>query len=357
MDIRKLEIFGEDVDVRYADGTREEVEGGWYERKDSSGDTVEKRPASDADISRLTALAATYEASIVPLDDVVVAVQIAGGEIDVIYDSGIKEEIEDGVYEINNANGRTIFERPATAEDFARLTGLEPGETGSGGTGTSEPNPIDGTGGDDNLEGTSGGDVIVASGGSDEVRGRGGDDALHGGDGNDEVRGDRGNDTVTGGAGNDLVRGDDGDDTASGGDGDDRVKGGDGNDLVSGDAGNDRVEGGTGNDTVSGGDGDDLVKGNDGDDVLNGDGGRDAYDGGLGADTFVFGVDGSFDKIKDFQDGIDRIDLSAFGFAGVDDFTMTQSGSGDVYLDLGGGDIIKVDDVSLAQLTDADFLF
>ncbi|MFD1808374.1 hypothetical protein ACFSHQ_10270 [Gemmobacter lanyuensis] len=42
--------------MTYSDGSREEVESGVYERKDTTGRTVEERPATQADLDRLNAL-------------------------------------------------------------------------------------------------------------------------------------------------------------------------------------------------------------------------------------------------------------------------------------------------------------
>ncbi len=42
--------------MTYADGSREEIEGGRYERKNAAGRTIEERPATEADIDRLLAL-------------------------------------------------------------------------------------------------------------------------------------------------------------------------------------------------------------------------------------------------------------------------------------------------------------
>lgn len=52
----KVERSASQIEVRYSDGTKEEVEGGVYERKNSAGRTVEKRPATAADTARLSAL-------------------------------------------------------------------------------------------------------------------------------------------------------------------------------------------------------------------------------------------------------------------------------------------------------------
>lgn len=52
----KVERSANELEVRYSDGTKEEVEAGRYERKDANGRTVEERPATAADIARLSAL-------------------------------------------------------------------------------------------------------------------------------------------------------------------------------------------------------------------------------------------------------------------------------------------------------------
>lgn len=374
MDILKLEIFGADISVRYIDGAREEISGGIFESKDPEGDKIAKRIATPADIARLSTLAATYEASVVPLEALVVAKQVVGGFIEITYDDGRKEKIGLEGYEIKDAANNTIFQRPATAADQTRLAGLDVGETGAGTPGTGDPIVVNGTIGDDRLEGTGVSDILNGLAGDDRLRGRGGDDTVNGGDGDDLVRGDFGNDEVNGGAGadtvrggfgddsisggdgNDLARGDEGNDTVSGGDGDDRARGGDGDDLVNGDGGNDRADGGLGNDTVFGGTGDDTVKGDAGNDRLDGGAGVDTYDGGLGADVLVFGVDGAAERVKSFEDGIDLMDVSAFGLTTIAGLGMTQVGL-NVLIDFGGGDVIRIDNITVAQVTDADFIF
>jgi len=51
-------------------------------------------------------------------------IEVSGSSIEVRYANGVKEELENGRYEMKDANGRTIVERVATAEDIARLTDL-----------------------------------------------------------------------------------------------------------------------------------------------------------------------------------------------------------------------------------------
>ena len=78
-----------------------------------------------------------------------------------------------------------------------------------------------------------------------------------------------------------------------------------------GGAGNDTITGNSVANVLNGGAGNDRIKGLNGDDTLIGGLGIDDLTGGAGRDTFVFG-DLSVDKIRDFDSGMDKIDLSAF---------------------------------------------
>ncbi|PZV34842.1 hypothetical protein [Mesorhizobium kowhaii] len=51
-------------------------------------------------------------------------VEVEGNKIEVEHPDGIKEEIENGRFEMKDALGRTIVERPATANDISRLQAL-----------------------------------------------------------------------------------------------------------------------------------------------------------------------------------------------------------------------------------------
>jgi Ca2+-binding RTX toxin-like protein len=88
--------------------------------------------------------------------------------------------------------------------------------------------------------------------------------------------------------------------------------------------GDDDVYGYGGNDTIYGGAGDDLIYGGSGnDDIFGGSGINDLY-GGSGADWFRMtsrSVGTSDDFIGDFQFGLDRIDLRAWG---VSDFNQVR---------------------------------
>jgi Ca2+-binding RTX toxin-like protein len=135
-----------------------------------------------------------------------------------------------------------------------------------------------------------------------------------------------------------------------------RVFGGDGDDVIeaSGVAAGAIglvLDGGAGNDVIIGGDGDDVLIGGEGDDVLI---------GGLGNDTFDFGP-GDDIEIQSFVAGAgteDRIDLR--GIAGVTGFDWVLAHAreveGNAVIDLGGGQEMTIDDVSVASLHSDDFL-
>ena len=118
-------------------------------------------------------------------------------------------------------------------------------------------------------------------------------------------------------------------------------------------AGNDRIHGGAGNDRLFGDDGRDTLAGGIGNDLLT---------GGAGADVFVFARGGGRDRIMDFDTTgavHDVIDLREAGIA--DSFAelkadhMLQSGD-DVVIRGLGGDHIRIESVTLAELDRADFL-
>ncbi|MGX0974534.1 Ca2+-binding RTX toxin-like protein [Roseovarius sp. MBR-51] len=445
MEIMAVELRTNKIKIEYVDGSREEVEAGVYERKNSQGNTVEQRPATLADTTRLTALVGGFETTNQPSSSAVTSVEVVGSSIEVTFADGTKEEISNGIYERKNAANETIVERVATASDTARLNSLvngspntSPGDDGTpdqgagdvgtpstGDDGTSDqgsgdvgtpstgddgtpdqgsgdvgtpstgddgtpdqgsgdvgtpstgddgtpdqgsgdvgPGPetppanvLNGTQGKDRIEGRAVSESINGHGGKDDLRGRAGDDSLDGGSGKDRVRGDRGNDTVDGGKGDDDVRGDQGDDVVLGGDGNDHVRGDRGDDTLFGGDGKDRVKGGDGDDLVDGGGGNDRVFGNRGNDTLDGGSGRDTYTGGLGNDVFVFERDDSLDKIADFTNGADMIDLTAYalgGFAQLLDLATERNG--DTFLRFGGADVLRIDDVSLSDLDASDFL-
>jgi Ca2+-binding RTX toxin-like protein len=195
--------------------------------------------------------------------------------------------------------------------------------------------------------------------------GAAGDDVLSGGAGYDSLWGFAGADTLYGGSEADVLDGGAGADRMEGGDGDDMFKVDNAGDLVVELAGGgidlvdvslasyqlpeqvenlrfngsvvmlpfhgignaldnqltgaslgDVLEGLGGNDTLTGNAGNDTLDGGNGDDLLVGGSGADVLTGGGGADLFRFaafdsGTGGAADRITDFTQGLDRIDLSA----------------------------------------------
>jgi Ca2+-binding RTX toxin-like protein len=198
------------------------------------------------------------------------------------------------------------------------------------------PNAAFRGGAGDDIIGNSGritGDVLC-SGGNDIFRGAGGvlDGALFGGDGND---------TLASGQADDILSGESGNDILAGGGGDDLIYGGAGNDLLRGDAGDDTLRGGNGADTLRGGAGDDFLY------------------GGAGADVFVFRRGDGDDRIADFENGTDRIDLRDFAlasFAALSAVAANRPAGLLIDLDTFGGDTIIVAGLTKAQFDAGDVI-
>jgi Ca2+-binding RTX toxin-like protein len=97
-----------------------------------------------------------------------------------------------------------------------------------------------------------------------------------------------------------------------------------------------------------------LLDGEDGQDALQGGGGRDVMSGGEGADIFIFGDDDRQDLVLDFQNGTDRIDLSAVeGVSGFGDLSLSKVGSASLV-----EGVILLDDVPRVSAIDGgDFIF
>ena len=110
------------IEVVRADGSKEEIHDGRYERQDASGRTIEERPATSADIARLTGPASSGRRAIAV--GFVKKVQAVGGNLEIRYSSGWKEELQNGRYELKDPNNNTVVERPARPADVSRLEGL-----------------------------------------------------------------------------------------------------------------------------------------------------------------------------------------------------------------------------------------
>ncbi|MBN9788753.1 hypothetical protein DMP17_09110 [Pseudonocardia sp. TMWB2A] len=227
---------------------------------------------------------------------------------------------------------------------------------------------------------------------------------LRGGDGGDYIDGGWGNDTLYGDAGEDTLIGGAGDDILDGGTGADRMEGGAGNDIYYVDIHSDKIveAAGEGRDTVyvntpagggiylaanvenailqgasrfvygnelgnqlAGNGGDNLLDGGAGNDVLSGAYGRDTLVGGTGndilfgggdADRFVFSSGSGTDTIRDFERGLDKIDLSAFGltYAQLESFFVQNGANSEIHLS--SGEMIIIHNIQTGQLSAGDFI-
>lgn len=125
---------------------------------------------------------------------------------------------------------------------------------------------------------------------------------VYGGAAADSLTGGLGAETLDGGADSDNLRGLGGEDRIYGQAGVDSLYGGADDDSLSGGAGADWLVGGAGEDLIYGGTEADRLTGGLGDDILS---------GGAAADTFIFAAGHGHDRVTDFADNVDKLDLRA----------------------------------------------
>jgi Ca2+-binding RTX toxin-like protein len=148
-------------------------------------------------------------------------------------------------------------------------------------------------------------------------------------------------------------------DTMFGDGGDDIMRGNLGLDVMLGGAGSDRMFGGGGVDVLNGGSGNDYLFGENGNDTLNGGAGNDSMTGGAGADVFVFEAQAAanYDKVKDFTNGDDKLDLSSFGFGSFADVqALTTDAGWALKLNFGGGNLLYLEGFALADFDVSDVI-
>jgi Ca2+-binding RTX toxin-like protein len=79
--------------------------------------------------------------------------------------------------------------------------------------------------------------------------------------------------------------------------------------------------------------------------------------GGTGVDTFVFARGQGTDRVTDFVNGVDRLDLRAFDFANVAAVKAVASANGlGLRIDVPGEGVLFVHGLTLATLTAGDVL-
>ena len=341
--------------------------------------------------------------------------QLFGGAGD---DSYHVERIDDLVFE--DADGGTDTVTAFTSfylyDHIENLT-LSEGLGDAFGVGNDVANTILGNESSNLLIGGAGDDTVRGGAGVDSLFGESGNDQLFGDAGIDYLVGGTGSDTLDGGTEADALYGEDGDDTLIGGSdfATDILVGGAGNDILRGNSGlgdYDLMDGGAGDDAyyvdtpddltfeatnggidtvyasitgagyylyanvenlVLGGDtpfgvGNDLdnritgskasnwLLGGAGNDILDGGAGNDVLFGEAGADTFVFAQGSGADVIGDFAVGTDRIDLSAYGLTWQTILNSMHENGGTTAIDLGNGDMIVLNGVTSATLSESDFI-
>lgn len=227
------------------------------------------------------------------------------------------------------------------------------------------PNEITGTSGSNTLTGTGGDDLIDGQGGKDNLRGRAGDDELRGGSGDDKLNGGSGRDALIGGSGKDRaeykdassgVRADLQNSGVNSGEaaGDtyssiERLLGSGHGDRLSGDGGNNKIWGGNGADRIEGRGGNDTLKGGSGRDTLDGGSGNDSLTGGRGVDTFVYGEGDGRDRVLDFQDDRDVLDLRDLDLTRSELSAKASQVGDDVVLNFGSGRL-TVENMTISEL-------
>ncbi|MGV6847452.1 MAG: calcium-binding protein [Marinibacterium sp.] len=135
---------------------------------------------------------------------------------------------------------------------------------------------------------------------------------------------------------NDDLRGDNGDNVLEGRGGKDKLTGLDGNDILDGGKSADKINGGNGMDLIVGG------------------GGNDKLTGGADADTFAFAKKAGKDTVKDFEDGLDILQIANHK-GGFKKLAIADAGN-DLEIVHDGG-TITLDGLAGTKLTKADFDF
>jgi VCBS repeat-containing protein len=206
---------------------------------------------------------------------------------------------------------------------------------------------IFGTNTDDKIRGDDSGLMVSGGGGKDDIEVGNGRNLINAGDGDDTVKsgnaadridGGRGNDTLDAGGGSNVaidlygsnvITADSGDDQIITGMGNDQIDAGAGNnrvtsrggdnDILTGD-GADIVLTGNGNDTIFTGGGSDRITAGGGNDTIRAGAGNDMISGGGGEDIFIFEGGGGFDRVMDFQLGVDTFAFDIGTFSGVNSY-------------------------------------
>jgi VCBS repeat-containing protein len=230
-------------------------------------------------------------------------------------------------------------------------------------TGVAE-NRIVGNANANTLNGTAGNDYIDGGGNKDNMAGGTGNDAYIVDNSGDKVseQGNSGIDTIyTSLTSFDLSSAANVENLVFTGTGNFTGKASNNASIIIGAAGADNLQGGNGNDLVEGRSGNDQLQGGGGNDTLVGGLGNDSLNGGNGDDTFVFAPGFGNDLIQSFGDvnnNQDVIEVSTAMFANFASLqtAMVQSGANVLITDA-VGDVLTVQGTTIAALGSDDFRF
>ena len=193
----------------------------------------------------------------------------------------------------------------------------------------------------DRFFGSTVANVLNGGLGNDQLYGGGGADSLIGGDGNDFFHGGADLDVIifagSAAVDVDIVR------TTAIGQGTDTL------------GGVENITGGSGNDIIRGNAAANVLNGMAGNDTLAGRGGSDVLTGGSGADRFVFANWEGNDRITDFQNGLDRIEINGPPDS-LADLSIYNSANGAV-ISWNGATTIQLVGIDRGQLDASDFIF
>ena len=294
-------------------------------------------------------------------------VLIGGAGADALIGGGNTDAVS---YETAMSGVRAVLQNPAintgdaAGDTYANVEDLTGSDHADQLIGDGNVNTIKGLAGNDRLVGRDGDDSLFGGGDNDRLEGGLGADILNGGGGQDRAQyelatagvtvdldnaaanaGEAAGDSfasienVLGSKFDDVLRGDAGDNKLLGNALDDKLSGRAGNDLLIGGGGVDELFGGTGDDRLDGG-------------IRN-----DTMTGGAGSDRFVFAANSNTDRILDFADDLDVLELNDNLWAGtltaaqVVSMFAVQAGA-DVRFDFAGGERLIVENMLLADITD-----
>jgi len=109
--------------------------------------------------------------------------------------------------------------------------------------------------------------------------------------------------------------------------------------------------------TITGSSGNDRLDGTEGADVLDGGAGNDFLVGSTGGDTFVFTNNTGFNRVADFGNGDDVIDLSATDFESFADVNLVEQ-NGTVFIFINANSSVELSGVeTVEELSAEDFIF